>query len=174
MLLAEAESLPVDIPTLPAVPVFAWVADSPGNSPGELIGLCGLAMAAGLGMPLGLGIPLGLGRDIDEPDIPGDLADSPICVWSSLDWPEPDLRGAVTSEVHKVSCGSALSTLERTVVTVRARTQEARVCDRYACAGRESHAFAFIAEGARAAVTMHCARKVTSVRLTLRATLSRQ
>jgi hypothetical protein len=163
-MLAEAESLPVDIPMLPAVPVFAWVADSPGDSPGELIGLCGL------GMPLGFGIPLGLGRDIDEPDIPGDLADSPICVWSSLDWPEPDLRGAVTSEVHKVSCGSALSRAHRR----HGAGEEAQGCDRYACAGRESHASAFIAEGARVAATMHCAHKVTSVRLTLRATLSRQ
>jgi hypothetical protein len=72
--LAEAESLP-------CFPL--WVADSPGDSPGELM----LGFGCGLGMPMDLGIPLGLGL---PPDIEV-LADSPaVLPWSILAEPDPD------------------------------------------------------------------------------------
>jgi hypothetical protein len=69
--LAEAESLP-------CFPL--WVADSPGDSPGELM----LGFGCGLGMPMDLGIPLGLPPDIEV------LADSPTLPWSILAEPDPD------------------------------------------------------------------------------------
>ena len=67
--------------SLPCFPV--WLADSPGDSPGELM----LGFGCGLGMPMDLGIPLGLGL---PPDIEV-LADSPaVLPWSILAEPDPD------------------------------------------------------------------------------------
>jgi hypothetical protein len=57
------------------------VADSPGDSPGELM----LGFGCGLGMPMDLGIPLGLPPDIEV------RADSPaVLPWSILAEPDPD------------------------------------------------------------------------------------